>query len=103
MGTAAALAPVHERAERVCLALARSELEVAFSYLRLAEAEVHGGKVAHALDLIDKARKNHAAALRYIETLPVEFDCERGELQSDARELFDAIRRAGSFLLTSAS
>ena len=101
MSTSAVLAPIRERGERVCLALARGELEIAFSYLRLAEAEAHGGKLSHAQDLVDKARASHAAALQYVESLPAEFDDDKSEFLSEARQLFDAIRRMGSFLLGS--
>jgi len=97
--TGAALAPSPRQAERVHLALIRSELEVAFSYLRLAEAEVHGGILTHAEDLLDKARTSHTTAVRYLSVSGEGFDGERAELHAEARELADAIRRTGLFLL----
>jgi hypothetical protein len=42
-------------ADRVCLTLLQSELGLAFFQLRLEEAEIQGGRAAHASELIAKA------------------------------------------------
>jgi hypothetical protein len=41
-----------EHADRVCLTLLQSELDLAFFNLRLAEAEIQGGKAARATELV---------------------------------------------------
>jgi len=98
VSASAAVAPIRERTEQVCLALARAELEVAFSYLRLAEAESHGGNVAHAQDLVSKSQMTYLTAVRYIDSLTPDSDVDWCELQSDFHELFGAIRRMASLL-----
>ncbi len=86
-------ASFHET-ERACLALVETEIEVALSFLRLAEAETSGGNVEHATDLIAKAAATHGVVLQYIENMRAEFESEKCELRREARRLFEAIRTA---------
>jgi len=80
--------------ERACLALVETEIEVAFSFLRLAEVETSGGNGEHAADLIAKAVATHDVVLQYIENMRVEFEGEKCELRREARRLFEGIRTA---------
>jgi hypothetical protein len=86
-------ASFHET-ERACLALVETEIEVAFSFLRLAEAETQGGKVEHATHLISKAAGTYNVVLKYIENMRAEFAFEKCELRGEARRLLEGIQRA---------
>jgi hypothetical protein len=76
--------------EIICLTL-QSRLDLAFSYLRLAQAEVRGGKVAHANELISKAVITYTTVER-------ELDCISGlnentrELTRETRTLLESIQ-----------
>ena len=86
-------ASFHET-ERACLALVETEIEVAFSFLRLAEVESSGGNGEHATHLIAKAVATHDVVLQYIENMRAEFQGEKCELRREARRLLEAIRTA---------
>ena len=86
-------ASFHET-ERACLALVETEIEVAFSFLRLAEVESSGGNGEHATNLIAKAVATHDVVLQYIENMRAEFEPEKCELRREARRLFEGIRTA---------
>ncbi len=78
--------------ERPFLALIETEIEVAFSFLRMAEAETSGGNGKHATELIAKAIVTHNAVLQYLGNMRMEFEAEKQELCIEARKLFEAIR-----------
>jgi len=59
------------RTERVCFALMQSEIDLAFSLLRLAEAEIRGGDDAHVRELVGRASTMYKVALSYLDVLPV--------------------------------
>jgi len=80
--------------ERACLALVETEIEVAFSFLRLAEGETRAGNGQHANELIAKAVATHNIVLQYIGNMRAEFEAEKRGLCVEARRLFEAIRAA---------
>jgi hypothetical protein len=80
--------------EQACLALVETEIEVALSFLRLADAETSGGNDEHAKELIAKAVAIHNVVLQYIENMRGEFETEKRELWVDARRLLENIRAA---------
>ena len=80
--------------ERACLALVETEIEVAFSFLRLAEGETSAGNGQHAIELISKAVATHNVVLQYVGNMRAEFEPEKRELCVEARKLFEAIRAA---------
>ena len=90
--TALPLTAIFRETELACLALVGTEIEVAFSFLRLAEAETSGGNDEHAKELIAKAVAIHNVVLQYIENMREEFETEKRELWIDARRLFENIR-----------
>lgn len=79
-----------DRTERVCFALMQSEIDLAFSSLRLAEAETRGGDDVHARELIARACVTHKVALNYLDGLPV--GQEKHDLRVGVRKLFEGIR-----------
>ncbi len=78
--------------DRACIAFAHSEIDIAFGYVRIAEAECNGGRAAHASELILKASDAYKIALSYLGTLPLELEADRYELQTDLRKLIEAIQ-----------
>ena len=78
-----------DRTERACLVM-ESEIDLAFSLLRLAEAETKGGDHAHARNLILRAGVTHKMALNYLDALAV--GQEKQEFLFGVRKLFEAIR-----------
>src|SRR5258708_30871107 len=76
--------------ERACLALVETEIEVAFSFLRLAEGENRAGNGHHANVLIAKAVATHNAVLQYVANMRAEFETEKREICIEARKLFEA-------------
>src|SRR5260370_25814385 len=80
--------------ERACLALVEMEIEVAFSFLRLAEGETRAGNSRHATELIAKAVATHNVVLQYIGNMRAEFEAEKRRLCVEARKLFEGIRTA---------
>jgi len=80
--------------ERACLALIEMEIEVAFSFLRLAESETRAGNGPHATELIAKAVATHNVVIQYVGNMRGEFAAEKRELCVEARKLFEAIRVA---------
>ena len=85
---------LYERAERVCITVVQSEIDIALGFLRLAEAEACGGNMGHAAELIGKASDIHKVACNYIGDLPTEFEEEKRELQHDVGKLLESIRAA---------
>ena len=80
--------------EWACLALVETEIEVAFSFLRLAEVETRGGNAEDAAELIAKAAAAHNVALQYAENMRAGFEAEKRQLSVEARKLLEAIRAA---------
>jgi hypothetical protein len=80
------------RLERTCVVLLEAELDIAFGFLRLADAETGSGKAAHADELIAKASNSYKAVLDGLATVPLEFEEERQLLRERVRMLQDAIR-----------
>jgi len=76
--------------ESLCLAL-QSDLDLAFSYLRLAEAETRGGNATHATELMAKAVITHRTVLREFENIPDLHESKR-ELAREARRLLESIQ-----------
>jgi hypothetical protein len=74
----------------LCLTL-QSDLDLAFSYLRLAEAETRGGIAAHATELMAKAVITHRTVLREFANIPDLYESKR-ELASEARRLLESIQ-----------
>jgi hypothetical protein len=81
-----------ERTERACLALVEAELDLAFSFLRLANTEFTRGNRAHATDLISTAVATHHRTLEYLGNVPAGLEEQKYELSNGVRRLFDAIR-----------
>jgi len=78
--------------ELACLALVGTEIEVALSFLRLADAETGGGNDERAKELIAKAIAIHNVVLQYIQNMRGEFETEKRDLWIDARRLLENIR-----------
>jgi hypothetical protein len=76
--------------EIVCLTL-QSDLDLAFSYLRLAEAETRGGKAAHATELIAKAVITYKTVERELVCIPGVNENNR-ELTREVRRLLESIQ-----------
>jgi len=74
----------------LCLML-QSDIDLAFSYLRLAEAETRGGKAAHASELMAKAVTTHRTVLREFANIPDLYESKR-ELAREARRLLESIQ-----------
>ena len=81
------------RSEQECLVFLETEIDFAFTLLRLAGAESNGGKLARAAELIAKANVTHKAALKYLGNVRLEPEAKR-ELQFNVRKLLEAIRAA---------
>src|SRR5260370_7885759 len=77
--------------ERACLALIEMEIEVAFSFLRLAESETRAGNGLHATELIAKAVASHNVVFQYVGNMRAEFEPEKPGLFVQARTLFKAL------------
>ena len=80
--------------ERTCMVLLQSELDIAFGFLRLADAETGWGNAAHVNELIAKASSSYKAVLKGLPNVPLEFEEERRSLREGVRMLQDAIRGA---------
>ena len=85
------LTPSSRETEWACLALVETEIEVAFSFLRLAEVETQGGNGEDAAELIAKAVATHNVVLQYVEHMRAGFEAEKRQLSVEARKLFEAI------------
>jgi hypothetical protein len=77
--------------ERTCIVLLQSELDIAFGFLRLANAEAGSGNAAHADELIARAGDSYKAVLNGLATVSLEFEEERLVLREKVRLLQDAI------------
>jgi hypothetical protein len=82
---------VGSRAELTRMTLLQSEIEIAFSYLRLAGVETRDGSAAHAAELIARAILVHKTVFQDLGDLSTEFKEEKRELDRCTRELLEAI------------
>ena len=80
------------QAEAKRLISLQADLDIAFSFLHMAEVEIHGGNASHAAELIAKAILAHKTALKCLTSVPPGFEEEKRELQTSARRLLEAIR-----------
>ena len=80
--------------DQACLDLIETTIEVAFSFLRMAEVEISGGDGEHATELIAKAAATHNVVVRYTQNMRAEFEVEKQELCLAGRKLLEAIRAA---------
>lgn len=80
-----------EQTDRVCIALLQVDIDLAFSFLRLAKTESALGSTGHATELIEKAVLAHKSVMIHVERVPSGFDQERRVLEEGARNLIDAI------------
>jgi hypothetical protein len=78
------------RTEAVCLTL-QSDLDLAFSYLRLADAEIRGGKAAHATELIAKAVKTYKSVQQELVCIP-DYNGDKRELAQGVGRLWESIQ-----------
>ena len=85
------LAVSFRETEWACLALVETEIEVALSFLRLAEIETRRGSGEDAAELIAKAVATHNVVLQYVEHMRAGFEAEKRHLSFEARKLFEAI------------
>ena len=80
--------------DQACLDLIGTTIEVAFSFLRMAEVEISRGDGEHATELIAKAAATHNVVVRYTQNMRAEFEVEKQELCLAGRRLLEAIRAA---------
>ena len=80
------------RLERTCVVLLEAELDIAFGFLRLVDAETGCRNTAHADELIAKANSSYKTVLNGLVAVPLEFEEERQVLREGVRMLQDAIR-----------
>jgi len=83
-----------ERSEHLCIDLLRTDIDLAFTFLRLAKTESELGAIPHASGLIQKALRAHESILRHLDRAPFRFSDEKPALQQSAQELFQAITEA---------
>lgn len=82
---------LREQTERVCIDFLRSDLDLGFTFLRLAETYTRIGARAHATEAIVKAILAHKAVLMHMERLSMGFEQEKQELQEGVGKLLEAI------------
>jgi len=83
-----------EKSEELCLTLLRTDIDLAHSFLRLADTELKLGAAPRAAELIEKAITAHDHVIRRLERPAFGFEQEQRALERDARELFQAIAAA---------
>lgn len=87
-----------QQIEQLCIAFLQTDMDLAFSYLRLAVGECRLENRARAVSLIERVILAYRTVSKQIDHLPVEFAEERCQLRERAGELFAAIVRAESQL-----
>ena len=80
-----------EQSDRVCTALLHTDIDLAFTFLRLARMEFELGATRHATELIEKAIAAHKSVMKHMERMPAKSAGERRVLEQGARQLFEAI------------
>lgn len=83
-----------DRAERLCHAFLQTDIDFAFTFLRLAEVESKLGNSARASELIERAIRAYKTAMQFLDDMPAPVSEERSELQASIRRLFEAIHIA---------
>lgn len=81
-----------EHVDRICLTLVQSEIEVASSFVRLAEAEAQGGSMPHAIELLTRAILAHKGVLKELGAMSSDCQEEKSALWSEARNLLESIQ-----------
>lgn len=79
---------------RTVLAHLQTDIEIALTFLRLADAECKSGNRSRACALIDKATLAYEAAIQHLDHVPEAATDEISGLRQGARELFEAIHIA---------
>jgi hypothetical protein len=80
--------------KRAILARLHTDIEIALTFLRLADAECKSGNHSRASELIDKATHAYEAAMQHLGHLSEDATEETSGLRQGARELFEAIHMA---------
>jgi hypothetical protein len=82
---------LRKQADRLCIAFLEADIDLAFTFLRLARAEIHGGKAGHASERIEKAILTYKTVMKQSEMLPVEFYEEKCEIHERTQRLLESI------------
>ena len=69
----------------------QSDLDLGFLYLRLADAEIRGGKAAHATELIAKAVTTYKSVQQELVCIP-DYDGNKRELVRGVGRLWESIQ-----------
>ena len=82
---------LRKQTDLVCIAFLETDIDLAFTFLRLAAAEIRGGKAAHASQLMEKAILAHKTVIKEVDNLSVELAEEKCELHEHTQRLWEAI------------
>jgi hypothetical protein len=77
-----------KQTERLCI---ETDIDIAWGFLRLAEAEMELGNLAVAIEFLEKAILGCRTVIAELGNTVVELDEERSGLWENARKLFDSI------------
>src|SRR5215470_8535869 len=80
-----------EQTQRVLITLLHIDIDLAFSYLRLAETESKFGNRIRAARLIEESIIAYKSVARRLDDIQIEADEERSKLGESATKLFQAI------------
>jgi hypothetical protein len=80
-----------KQTDRARIAFAETNIDLAFTCLRLADAEIRGGKAGRASELIEKAILAYKTLLQDAEILSAELDEEKCELHERTQRLLEAV------------
>jgi hypothetical protein len=85
-----------ERCERLCLELLRTDIGLAYAFLRLAETEIETefGDVQYVSKLVEKAKAAHDCVRRHLRSAPLRVRAEKHEVERGLGELAAAIDEA---------
>lgn len=83
-----------EQTERVSIDFLRSDIDLGFTFLRLAEYYNGAGSVANAAGLIAKATLAYKTVINATGNLSTKFEKEKRGLRAGAQRLLDAILAA---------
>ena len=81
-------------AELACIEIVQAVIELAFSLLQLAEAEIRSGNTVDSADMISTAILAYESVLHSLEELPRGFEEEGGELRGAVQALRENIHAA---------
>ena len=79
------------QADKICLALMHTEIDMAFAFLRLAVAESQFQASPSAVEFVERAILAHKTVMRHVEKMPLELEEERRELERGARALLEML------------